>query len=262
MTDPAELFDRRARRQQRSRAAPGFAGHAFLKDAMIDELCTRIDESRLTASRVLDLGCHDGRFGQRIGAAWTVAVDPALAFARQCRAPALVADEDRQPFADASVDLVVSAASLHMVNDLPGALIQIRRILRAGGLFIAAFFAGETLLALRQAVITAEAELTGRAAARVAPMVDIQGAAGLLQRAGFVSPVADVDSYTVRYADLAALLRDLRGMGEANVLASRQPLRRDVLARVAEDFTRRADADGRVAVPVQIVTMTGWAPTK
>lgn len=258
MTDAAEIFDRQARRYQRGRAAPGFASHAFLKDVMIDELCARIDENPLVPQRVLDIGAHDGRLGRRIGAAWTVALDPALAFARTCRAPTLVADEDRLPFADASFDLVVSTASLQAVNDLPGALIQIRRILRPGGLFLAAFFAGETLLNLRQSVIAVESEMTGRAAARVAPMVDIHGAAGLLQRAGFISPVADVDSYTVRYDDLAALLRDMRGMGEANVLASRQPLRREVLARVAADFSRRADSDGKISVPVQIVTMTGW----
>ncbi|MGL4541163.1 MAG: class I SAM-dependent methyltransferase, partial [Polymorphobacter sp.] len=182
-----ELFDRNRRRALRARAAANFAAHAFLKDAMIDDLVGRITDTGARFERVLDLGCHDGRLGARIGAALTVTVDAAAAFA-----PLLVADEDRLPFADNSFDLIVSAASLHNVNDLPGALIQVRRALRPGGMFVAAFVAGETLLALRHDLIAAEDALTGRVGVRVAPMIDVQGAAGLLQRGGFGSPVAEI----------------------------------------------------------------------
>ncbi|MGL4542385.1 MAG: SAM-dependent methyltransferase, partial [Polymorphobacter sp.] len=119
---------------------------------------------------------------------------------------------------------------------------------------------GETLLALRHDLIAAEDALTGRVGVRVAPMIDVQGAAGLLQRGGFASPVAEIDTVVVRYKGLFALLDDLRGMGEGNVLASRAPLRRDVLAAAAARFAARADADGKTNVPVQIITLTGWKP--
>ncbi len=254
--DHAEPFDRAARRRQRDRAAATFAAHAFLKDAMADEIVARAADTGQRFERVLDLGAHDGRLGRRLGAmAFT---DAGEGFARA--AGGVVADEDRLPFADASFDLIVSAGSLHGVNDLPGALVQIRRALRPGGLFLAGMAAGETLVEVRRALLGAESELRGGASPHTMPMVDVAEAAGLLQRAGFTMPVADVDSVQVRYAGLLPALAELRGAGEANILTARRPLRRDVLAAAAERFQQDAGPDGRVAVRVQLLYLAGWAP--
>ncbi len=171
---------------------------------------------------------------------------------------AVVGDPDRLPLGDASVDLI-AAFGLHAVGDLPGALILARRALRPGGLFVAALPGGATLAELRADLLAAEVALTGRAAARVLPMVDPAAAPGLLQRAGFADPVAEVDTLTVRYADLAGVLRDLRGAGEGNILAHREPLRRDVLADAARRFAARAEG-GRIAVTVQVIYLTGRGP--
>lgn len=254
--ESAEPFDRAARRVQRDRAAAGFAAHAFLKDAMADEIVARAADTGQRFERVLDLGAHDGRLGQRLGA--MAFADAGEAFARA--AGGVVADEDRLPFADASFDLVVSAGSLHGVNDLPGALVQIRRALRPGGLFLAGLVAGETLVEVRRALLEAESALRGGVSPRTMPMVDVAEAAGLLQRAGFTMPVADVDSVQVRYAGLLPALAELRGAGEANILSARRPLRRDVLMAAAERFQQDAGADGRVAVRVQLLYLAGWAP--
>ncbi len=167
----------------------------------------------------------------------------------------IVADADRLPIADASVDLI-AAFGLHAVGDLPGALILARRGLRPGGLFVAAVVGGATLAEVRADFLAAEVAVTGRAAPRVLPMVDPAAAPGLLQRAGFVDPVAEVDTLTIRYDDLAGVLRDLRGAGEGNILHGREPLRRDVLADAAARFAARA-IDGRIAVTVQVITLTG-----
>ena len=254
--DSAEPFDRAARRRQRQRAVAGFGAHAFLKDAMADEIAQRAADTGRVFTRVLDLGCHDGRLGRRLGA--TAYADPAEGFARA--AGGIVADEDRLPFADGSFDLIVSAGSLHGVNDLPGALVQIRRALQPGGLFLAALVAGESLFELRRAFLEAESRLRGGVSPRIMPMVDVAEGAGLLQRAGFTMPVADVDTVQVRYDGLLPALAERRGAGETNVLAARAPLRRDVLAAAAESFHDGADADGRVAVRVQILHLAGWAP--
>lgn len=253
---PSEPFDRAVRRRRRDRAVARFDAHAFLKDAMAEEIVARAGDTGRRFDRVLDLGCHDGRLGRRLGA--FAYADAAPAFARAARG--IVADEDRLPFADASFDLIVSAASLHGVNDLPGALVQIRRALAPGGLFLAAFVAGESLRELRRAFLEAESELRGGVSPRTMPMVDVAEGAGLLQRAGFTMPVADVDSVQVRYADLFAAIAELRGAGETNILHARRPLRRDVLGGAAARFADGADADGRVAVSVQILYMAGWAP--
>ena len=219
----------------------------FLHAAMADEVLGRIAGVARDFAAVLDLG------GPR--PVWPGAVRMALA------PPAsLVADEDRLPFADASFDLVVSVAALASVSDLPGALAQVRRVLRPDGLFIAAFAGGMTLAELRGDLLEAEVALTGRAAARTAPMVEAQAAAGLLQRAGFAMPVSDVDRLTVRYAGLGRLLDDLAAMGARSPLQSRAPLRRDVLADAARRFAERADPDGKTAISVDILHLAGWAP--
>jgi SAM-dependent methyltransferase len=231
------------------RAQAGFAQAGFLHAAMVEEVTARITLLGRPFPRVLDLGGP--------APAWPGAVRLALA---PDTGVALVADEDRLPFADASFDLVVSIAGLASVSDLPGALLQARRVLAPDGLFIACIAGGLTLGELREDLIQAEASLSSRAAPRLAPMVEAQAAAGLLGRAGFVMPVADSERVQVRYPGLPGLLADLGAMGARSPLAARSPLRRDVLAEAARRFAMRAAADGKVAVTVDLIHLAGWAP--
>jgi SAM-dependent methyltransferase len=176
--------------------------------------------------------------------------------------PRLVADEERLPFREASLDLAVSLLSLHWTNDLVGALVQVRRALKPDGLFIGALFGGATLTELRQALLIAESEIGRAVGPRVSPFADGFDGAALLQRAGFTLPVADVDRVTVRYEHPIRLMADLRAMGETSVLAdgARAPLSRAVLARTAEVYAERfALPDGRIPATFEIVTLTGWA---
>src|SRR5690606_15716835 len=156
---------------------------------------------------------------------------------RQARADALalVADEEFLPFATGGFDLIASALSLHWVNDLPGALLQVRRALKPDGLFLAALLGGETLAALRAALVQADGETSGGAGPRVSPFADLRDAGALLQRAGFALPVGGSDISEVTYPDALALMRELRGMGESGALADgRKPYtRRDTLLRAA-----------------------------
>lgn len=245
MSGPA-IFDRRARRRQVLRAKDG---HDFLHRALAEGIAGRLAGVRREFARILDLG---GRFVAPLPV-------PPLRVGLG-RGTDVAGEEDRLPFADASFDLIVSAGTLQDVGDLPGALILARRVLRPDGLFIASFFGGATLSELRADLLAAESALTGRAAARVAPMVDAGEAGALLNRAGFALPVVDIDRLTVRYDSLFAALADLHGMGGGNILTGRVPLRRDVLADAARRFAERAGADGRIAVAVDVVTLTGWAP--
>jgi SAM-dependent methyltransferase len=175
----------------------------------------------------------------------------------------VVADEEALPFADNTLDLVVSALSLQAVNDLPGVLVQVRRALKPDGLFLAALLGGDTLVELRQSFAVAESELEGGVSPRVAPFPDLRDMGALLQRAGFAVPVTDVDRITVRYATPLGLLRDLRHMGAANPLVERRrvPLRRATLARAMESYAERfADPDGRVRASFDIIWLSGWSP--
>ncbi len=161
-----------------------------------------------------------------------------------------------------SVDLIVSLMTLHWANDLPGALTQIRRALKPDGLFLGTLLGAGTLKELRAVLTEAELEARGGASARVSPFADGFDGAGLLQRAGFALPVADVDRLTVRYSGLPALVRDLRAMGETNVLAGPlRPLSPAIVARAAGLYAERyAEADGRIPATFEIVNLAGWAP--
>jgi SAM-dependent methyltransferase len=152
---------------------------------------------------------------------------------------------------------VVSAGVLDQLDDLPGALALIRRVLRPDGVFLGAFVGAGSLPTLRACLRTAEGE---RPAARLHPQVDVRAAGDLLVRAGLTLPVADVETLTVRYGSLGRLLEDLRGMAGTSLLAQRPFLSRAVLARAADAFAARADADGRTAETFRIVFLTGWAP--
>ncbi len=175
----------------------------------------------------------------------------------------VVADEEALPFADNTLDLVVSGLSLQAVNDLPGVLAQVRRALKPDGLFLAALLGGETLAELRQSFAMAESELDGGVSPRVAPFADLRDLGSLLQRAGFALPVTDVDRITVRYATPLGLLHDLRRMGAANPLVERRrvPLRRATLMRAMEVYAARfADPDGKVRASFDIMWLSGWSP--
>jgi SAM-dependent methyltransferase len=173
----------------------------------------------------------------------------------------VVGDDERLPFAAASLDFTTSLLTLQAVNDLPGAFVQVRRALRPDGLYLAALAGGDTLTELRQVLLEAEVEETGGAAPRVAPFVDVRTLGSLMQRAGFALIVTDSDRFTVRYPSFTALIADLRALGWGNPLVERRPLSRRVVARAAALYGERfADADGRLRATFEIVSASGWAP--
>lgn len=251
---PPEIFGRSTRRARRDRAAPRYAGHDFLRAVMLDGIAERLDAVTRSFADILDLGSFDGAFAGPPGAR-IARLDAGFAFARA--SGGVQGDEDRPPFADASFDLVVSAGVLDSVNDLPGALALIRRMLRPDRLFLGAFLGGGSLPELRGALRTADGD---RPAARLHPQVDVRAAGDLLLRAGFALPVADVETLDVRYRHIGSLLDDLRGMGATNLLADRRPLTATALARAAEAFAARADPDGRTTERFSILYLTGWSP--
>ncbi len=259
MTDPAP-FDRRAVRLHRDRAAATVGTVAdILRDAA-ERLLDRLDDTTRRFTRALDVGGR-GVVAPLLRARGieVVSCDLSPRMAAVNGGRVVVADEEWLPFAPASFDLVVASLSLHWVNDLPGALIQLRQAMEPDGLLLASFPALGTLGELRAALTAAEAELTGGASPRVSPFPDLRDLAGLLQRAGYALPVADVESIVVAYADPFALLRDLRAAGEANAVALRD--RRTppgVLFPTA--LAALPDQEGRVPATLRMGTVTGWAP--
>ena len=253
------IFDPPAVRRHRDRAAARVDRVADLLTDLAERLLDRLDDTTRRFSQALDLGGR-GVVAPLLRARGiaTVSCDLSPRMAARNPAPAVVADPEALPFAPGSFDLVVASLSLHWVNDLPGALIQLRRALRPEGLLLASLPALGTLDAFRAALAQAEAALSGGAAPRVSPFPDLRDCAGLLQRAGFVLPVADAEEIVLRYADPLALLADLRAAGEANALAERDRRipPRDLFPAALAALPA---TEGRVTARLRLAVMTGWA---
>jgi NADH dehydrogenase [ubiquinone] 1 alpha subcomplex assembly factor 5 len=266
MLDKLFIFDRRGVRLHRDRAAASLREHDFLVREMAHRLVERLDDIRRKFAVALDLGCRHGYLAEdlvRRGVQMLVHCDLSSAMVRRLASPCLVGDEEALPFAAGSFDLVVSLLNLHWVNDLPGALLQIRKVLKPDGLFLAAMFGGETLKELRAALAEAEMASEGGLSPRISPFAEVRDAGNLLQRAGFTLPVADVETLTVSYADPLALLADLRGMGETNAVHERRKTasRRATLFGALERYRELyRDAHGRVPATFQVIYLTAWAP--
>ena len=248
-------FDRKARRRARDRAAGLIGGRGEVLAHVAGELRER---------RALLGPCPDGEAlwigllgGLPPGAA---GLDPSPVLA--ARHGGVAGDEDTRHFEDGRFAHVTAFMTLHGVNDLPGALILCRRALVPGGRFQAAFPAGLSLADVRAAFLAADVAAGLGVAPRVGPTVDPAEAAGLLQRAGFVEPVAEVDTLKLRYGSLRDLAQDVRAHGDSGWLATRArglttPTR---WAAAEAAFAQGADADGRVTVEVQILYLSGKVP--
>lgn len=254
------VFDRRLARARLARAkVGGFAD--FLVARAAEDLEDRLAGVLRPFPRAVDLGTPSGQAAGIL--ARREGVERVLRLAPLPEPGAIVADEEALPLAPESVDLVVSLLALQGVNDLPGALVQIRRALAPDGLLLGALIGGGSLSELRASFAAAEAEIEGGISPRVAPFGDVRDLGSLLQRAGFALPVVDAESLVVRYVDVFALMADLRAMGLTNVMHERRrtPLRRKTVLRMAEIYHERyADPDGRVRASFDLVWLTGWAP--
>jgi SAM-dependent methyltransferase len=264
-----EIFNRARIEANRERAAATMNAHDFLYREAAEELAARLFTVNREFGLAADLGAGHGALAKALATAFpqirVVALDTSLALLRQMAGDGLRAQarEDMLPLREGAFDLILSGLALHNLNDLPGALLQIRRALKPDGLFLAALLGGDSLIELRQAMMLAETDILGGVSPRVFPTADIRDLGGLLQRAGFALPVADCEKLTVIYPDALALMGELKAMGASNALAarSRKFTSRRLLARAAEIYAERFPAqDGRVRATFEFIYLSGWAP--
>ncbi len=268
MVDPLNVFDRRTLRLHRNRAADMLSEHNFLFQETGKRLVDRIDDIKRQFPLTLNIGCRSGEVIQllngRGGVKTIFNAELSCMMARKIGAgTVLVCDEEILPFASGSFDLVLSNLNLHWVNDLPGALIQIRQALKPDGLLLASMLGGNTLQELRLAFYEAEMEFEKGWSPRISPLADVRDLGSILQRTGFALPVADLETITVSYENPLKLMRDLRGMGETNANTERQKTftRRSTLLRAVEIyFDKFSGEDDRVPATFELITLTAWAP--
>lgn len=251
-----EPFNRRLRALRRDRAART-GPELFLLNRAFDDCLDRLADIARPFSNALLLGCPSPEWPARLaGIAEQVEVaDPGELFAQQ--AGGQQADEDRHDFGEERYDLCLAVGTLDTVNELPFALHLLRRALRPGGLLIGAIAGGDSLGTLRAALIEAE-RAQGRIVARTHPRIAPSSLAQLLTAAGFAMPVVDIDRVRLRYRDLYALVRDLRGMAATSVLSEpRLPLSKTVAKR-ADDAFQALARDGRTEEFIEILHFLGW----
>lgn len=252
------------RRKLRAMANPA-PGSDFLLNRAAEDLADRVATVARRFPRAATLFSHGDAAAQallstgKVDEVEQIAAHAAFAGSSGSR----LAAPETVPIEPSSLDLIVSLMALHEVNDLPGLLVQARRALKPDGLFLAAFPGAGTLAELRDSLLGAEIEITGGASPRILPFADVRDAGALLQRAGFALPVADVETVTVRYESMFALMRDLRAMGATNPLLARirKPTGRAIFLRAAELYAERfSDPDGRIRASFSTIWLSGWAP--
>jgi SAM-dependent methyltransferase len=243
---PPQIFDPKRRMALRERAMARGIGQSFLMQHMADELAERLDLVSRHFETALLIGPIAG-FADRIVQERRLVVT----------AVAMI-DEEALPFPPASFDLILSAGTLDSVNDLPGALVQIRRCLKPDGLFLGTIFGAGSLSTFKSALLKVDAD---RATAHIHPQIDLRAAADLVTRAGFALPVCDLDMLEVRYRDWRTLVSDLRDAGVGNALA-RSPSYsgHETIVRLNQAWRSMADDDGRITETFNFLQINGWGP--
>jgi malonyl-CoA O-methyltransferase len=262
-------FDRRHLQRSFGRAAAGYAEVAVLQREVETRLLEQLDylEDK-TPARILDIGSGPGRASGAMKKRWpkgdVIALDLALPMLREVPKHTrfwrpvrrVCADAAQLPLADASVDAIFSSLCLQWIADLPQALNEFRRVLRSDGLLLFATFGPNTLIELREAYLAA-----GERQPPLSPFAGIQQIGDALMAAGFRDPVLDRDQYTLTYADVGALLRELRaiGAGDARTQRPRGLGGKGRYARMqaAYETLRR---DGALPSSWEVITAMAWAP--
>ena len=263
------IFDRGLLRARRRRALQ-LGLETFLLDRVAEDFADRLALVLRRFDRAVDIGTPRAAVRTALGArdrvGAMIAADALLAAVPAAPGDppprAVAAEEEALPFADAALDLVVSALALQHVNDLPGMLVQIRRALKPDGLFVAALLGGETLTELRQGFAPAEARSRAvfRRAWRRLPIARDGRfvTARRLRAAG--------DRHRPRHGAIREpalrLMHDLRRMGATNALFDRRRGRCGARPCARQEIygEQFSDADGRVRATFEIVWVSGWAP--
>lgn len=257
------IFDRGHSRRSMARSSCNRGSGHFLSDWNLDVLIDRLNDIKRQYHRALLIGCRNSantlsKLKQSGKIEHLIICDNIFD-----QYTSVCIDEERLPFKPGSFDLIISPFSLHKINDVPGALIQIKNLLKPDGLFLGAFPGESTLLELRQSFLEAEMTLRNGVRMRVHPCIDKQQAAALMQRAAFTLPVVDAEKITVTYDNAFSLMKDLKNLGETNILAARLKglTGRGLMLAMAKYYQDHfQEPDGRIYATFEMLFLSGWSP--
>jgi SAM-dependent methyltransferase len=256
------IYNRKLVKLHRDRAVSNFHQHDFLLNHTLQDLLERIQDHNKTYSLALDLGCGTGQFSKKLlnnnlVIENLIQADISFKMLQSTFGNRVQLDEELLPFTENIFDLVVSNLNLHWVNDLPGTLSQINRILKPQGIFIGSIIGGKSLIELRKVLIEAEGILNHPVASHISPMIDAADAATLLQRTKFLKPVTDSITLTVSYTNLNHLMSDLQGMAQSNCLGHLPPLSRNTIDLANSIYQEKYSENGKLLATFEIVTFYG-----
>ncbi|KAG0000233.1 hypothetical protein BGZ79_006170 [Entomortierella chlamydospora] len=265
-----QVFDREGKRLQKERAASNVELSRqvdYVKDEVAFRVVDRLLDIKREFNEVVELGSGCGHIAKHVDSDMMkklIMCDMSEMMLKRDKdveyEERRVVDEELLPFEENSLECVVSSLSMHWINDLPGAMIQIQRSLKPDGVFIAGLFGGDTLFELRTSLQLAELDREGGISPRVSPMADSRDLGSLLSRAGFTLTTVDVDEVTVNYPSAIELMEDLRAMGESNaVIGRRGLLKRDTMIAASAIYKEMyGNPDGTIPATFQILYMANW----
>jgi len=273
------IFDKNCKRLQQERAANNSDkdNYDYLKKEIGSRMSDRIYDVKRRFSQILDLGCGRGYVSQNIqeeDVDKLYLADFCKPWLDQIALPNLrkdqyetflLTEENRFPFGDNSLDLVISNLSLHWINNLPGIFTEVQRCLKPDGVFLGSMFGGDTLFELRSSLQLAENEREGGLSPHISPFVMARDIGGLLTASGFTLLTIDTDEIKIGYPSMFELMFDLKGMAENNAIWKRRlHLNRETLFAAASIYKELYGLEERegILATYQIFYMIGWKPDK
>ncbi len=240
------IFDRKLLKQNQIRSAKKFVNHNFLHHEIANRLAENLSLMNREFQDVLEIGAKDDYLQKLLGGKINY---------HFCEDVELVSTEGKK------FDLIVSNLNFHFINDIPAFLISVKNALKEGGVFLASFFGEENLSELAHVLHKSEMEIYGGVSPRMAPTIDVKTAAMLLQKAGFNSPISDFEKIEVEYQNPIDLLKDLKFMGQGNVLhkRSRRFFSKRFLNKICENYFKLYQIkNSKISASFEIVTILGW----
>jgi malonyl-CoA O-methyltransferase len=223
------LIDKTRVRDSFNRAANTYDAAAVLQKQVREEMLSRLDLVNIAPKAILDAGCGTGHGGfglqKRFRSAQVYSLDIALNMLQQTKLQRpflqkilnkqqlLCADIESLPIASNSMDLVWSNLALQWCNDLDAAFTEVSRVLQPESLFVFSTFGPDTLKELRTS--------TNNGHTHVSRFIDMHDIGDALIRAGFSTPVLDVEHYTLTYDDVKGVMKDLKNIGAHNATQGR-----------------------------------------
>jgi SAM-dependent methyltransferase len=241
------LFDRELLKINRARALKNFAKHNFLHHEIANRIAENVGFLNRKFENILEIGAFDNYLRNLVEEKSTKYV--------------FCQDQENLSLKPQSFDLILSNLNLHFINQIPQFLLQIKEALKPSGVFIASFFGEENLHELAHVLYESENEIYGGVSPIMPPTIDVKTAANLLAKAGFQNPISDFAKIEVEYSSVLNLLKDLKNMGQGNILnkRSRRFFSKRFLAKICQNYQKiYSNSEDKILATFEVVTVTGW----